>query len=68
MLNIHITSLTDEELDAVAAGGVVTITRNYSAAGASSSIDSKITASSLTVAALKLQTVSLEEVTKITSA
>ena len=70
MLNVHITALTDEELDAVAAGGVVTITRNYSAAGASSSITSDIKSSSVTATLLgtKVQSVTLVENSKITSA
>jgi hypothetical protein len=68
MLNVHITTLTDEELDAVAAGAV-TITRNYSAAGATSSITSDIKSSDVTITVLgaKIESVTLVENTKITS-
>jgi len=65
MLSVHITALTDEELDAVAAGGTVTITRNYSAAGTTSTIDSDITASSFTVG--PLQSVTLTEKSTVVS-
>ncbi len=69
MLTVHIYELREEELDAVTGGGSVRIARNYSAAGASSSIDSNITASSTTVRIgnQTIQSVSLEETSIIES-
>jgi len=64
MLNVHITALTDEELDAVAAGQL--IVRDYQAVGAGASIDSNIKAGSATALGITVET--LLETTKIVSA
>jgi hypothetical protein len=65
MLNVQMTVLTDEELDAVAAAGVVNIVREYGAVGNTSSIDSTVVGASATV--LGLQITTLRETTLITS-
>ncbi len=65
MLNVQMTVLTDEELDAVAAAGVVNVVREYAAVGAASSIDSTVTGASVTVGGF--QAVTLRETTAITS-
>jgi len=58
MLSVHITALTDEELDEVAAG--LTVTRSYTGG----SIKSDITGSSITVLGITVET--LKETTTVT--
>jgi len=58
MLSVHITALTDEELDEVAAG--LTVIRNYTGGD----IKSDITGSSITVLGVTVET--LKETTTVT--